>query len=62
MCDLKRNYGIGEFKGFVYVIYNFVGFVIYVKEKFNGFEYLLGLKFVVKYAEDFFGMRSNGIG
>lgn len=62
MCDLKRNFSIGELKGFVYVIYNFVGFVIYVKEKFNGFEYFLGLKFVVKYAEDFLGMRNNGIG
>ena len=60
MCDLKRNYGTGESKGFAYVTYNSVGSAIYAKEKLNGFEYPLGSKLVVKYAEDPPGMRSNG--
>lgn len=62
MCDLKRNYGTGESKGFAYVTYNSVGSAIYAKEKLNGFEYPLGSKLVVKYAEDPPGMRSNGTG
>lgn len=62
MCDLKRNFNTGESKGFAYVTYNSVGSAIYAKEKLNGFEYPLGSKLVVKYAEDPPGMRNNGTG
>lgn len=62
MCDLKRNFNTGESKGFAYVTYNSVGSAIYAKEKLHGFEYPLGSKLVVKYAEDPPGVRNNGTG
>ena len=51
-CDVKRNYGTGESRGFAYITYSSVQAAMYAKEKLNGFEYPLGSKLVVKYADD----------
>ena len=56
-CDLKRHHLTGESRGFAYVTYSSLQMAMYVREKLNGFEYPLGSKLVVKYAEDPPGMH-----
>jgi len=51
-CDLKRDYTTGMSKGFASVVYNSIGAAIYAKEKLDGFEYPLGTKLTVTYAQD----------
>ena len=51
-CEVKRNHITGESRGFAYITYSSIQAAMYAKEKLNGFEYPLGSKLIVKYAED----------
>ena len=52
MCEVKRNHLTGESRGFAYITYGSIQAAMYAKEKLNGFEYPLGHKLIVKWAED----------
>ena len=52
LCEIKRNHHTGESRGFAYVTYSSIQAAMYAREKLNGFEYPLGSKLIVKYAED----------
>lgn len=51
-CEIKRNHITGESRGFGYITYSSIQAAMYAKEKLNGFEYPLGSKLIVKFAED----------
>ena len=52
MCEIKRNHITGESRGFAYITYTSIQAAMYAKEKLNGFEYPLGQKLIVKWADD----------
>ena len=52
ICEIKRNHLTGESRGFAYVTYSSIQAAMYAKEKLHGFEYPLGSKLIVKFAED----------
>ena len=51
-CEIKRNHMTGESRGFGYITYSSIQAAMYAKEKLNGFEYPLGHKLVVRFAEE----------
>ena len=52
ICEIKRNHITGESRGFAYITYSSIQAAVYAKEKLNGFEYPIGQKMIVKYADD----------